>query len=117
MSLYSRKQRGYLLLLGDNIIESMTNDFRDSAISLENYAKMDKIMREKLFWEIFDKIDVECMNLKTQNERRNETYIELFSPLKQELIEDKRYITLLMDLFESECEDSVLEFHLFSIKI
>ena len=117
MSLYSRKQRGYLLLLGDNIIKSMTNDFKDSAISLENYAKMDKIMREKLFWEIFDKIDVECMNLKTQNEQRNETYIELFSPLKQELIEDKRYITLLMNLFETECEDSVLEFHLFNIKI
>ena len=42
MSLYSRKQRGYLLLLGDNIINSMTNDFKDSCISLENYVKMDK---------------------------------------------------------------------------
>ena len=117
MSLYSRKQRGYLLLLGDNIINSMTNDFKDSCISLENYVKMDKIMKEKLFWEIFDKVDVECMNLKTENEQRNETYIELFSPQKQELIENKRYITLLMDLFETECEDFLIEFHLFNFEI
>ena len=69
-------------------------------------------MKEKLFW-----VDVECMNLKTQNEQRNETFIELFSPQKQELIENKKYITLLMELFEADCRDSVLESQLFNIKI
>ena len=54
MSVYSRKQRGYLILLRDNIIKSMTNDFKDRGISLEDYMEMDKIMKEKLFWEIFD---------------------------------------------------------------
>jgi len=53
MSVYSRKQRGYLILLRDNIIKSMTNDFKDRGISLEDYMEMDKIMKEKLFWEIF----------------------------------------------------------------
>ena len=117
MSLYSRKQRGYMLLLGDNIINCMANNFKDSRMSLENYVKMDKIMKEKLFWEIFDEVDVECMNSKTQNEQRNETFIELFSPQKQELIENKKYITLLMNRFETECRDSVLEFHLFNIEL
>jgi len=49
MSVYSRKQRGYLILLRDNIIKSMTNDFKDRGISLEDYMEMDKIMKEKLF--------------------------------------------------------------------
>ena len=50
MSVYSRKQRGYLILLRDNIIKSMTNDFKDRGISfIEDYMEMDKIMKEKLF--------------------------------------------------------------------
>ena len=43
--------------------------------------------------------------------------MSLFLPKKQELIENKKYITLLMDLFEAECRDSVLEFHLFIIEL
>lgn len=117
MSHYSRKQRGYQLLLGDNIINFMTNDFKDSSISLENYVKIGKIMKKKLFWEIFDNVDVKAMNLKTQNDWGNEIYIELFSPQKQELIEYKRSITLLMKLFETKCEDFLMEFHLFNIEI
>ena len=31
MSQYTRKQGGYLILLGDNIIGYMTNDFKDSS--------------------------------------------------------------------------------------
>ena len=31
----------------------MTNDFKDSSMSLESYMKMDKITKEKLFCEIF----------------------------------------------------------------
>ena len=63
----------------------MTNDFKDSSMSLESYMKMDEITKEKLFCEIFDEVDVECMNSKTQNELRNEIFVELFLPKNREL--------------------------------
>ena len=105
-----RRKRGYQISLANVMATMMVEEYQQKYhLIFGDIMELDKLLKEKIFSDLFKNIDIELSNFKAQQESSSKLgYI--FFVTREEMVENEGFINLLQFLFEYECKDSCLNY-------